>query len=363
MLDKTLTKGKVDAAVKAVQTALQKLKNGGTVDDAKAVCSPEVLHQIPLWKRKLEIYLGPFLHGMRYSSYGRHFTNLDKLREVVDRLHWYVQDGDMIVDFCCGANDFSCLMKEKLDSMGKKKCQFKNYDLFPTKNDFNFEKKDWFNVTSKELAIGSRLIMGLNPPFGVKGSLANKFINKALEFNPKLVILIVPPETRRLDSIRRAYGSKYELIWEDQHLLSGKSFYLPGSIDIHDKQVQQWNNTTPPLSLWSRSDWTAEHRKIAKSRHHFWLPGHSPPPQQPHWNYLMEEQHDCYGDFSNLEDEYGDLNRMLDDVPEHNDGFVPGPGGQPPIPSYENPGLSFSPADDLEDMDISPGNSASRYIS
>ena len=39
--------------------------------------------------------------------------------------------------------------------------------------------------------------MGLNPPFGVKAALANKFIDKALEFNPKLLILIVPPETER----------------------------------------------------------------------------------------------------------------------------------------------------------------------
>jgi len=33
-----------------------------------------------------------------------------------------------IVDFCCGANDFSRLMKEKLDKV-QKKCNFKNYDL------------------------------------------------------------------------------------------------------------------------------------------------------------------------------------------------------------------------------------------
>lgn len=39
--------------------------------------------------------------------------------------------------------------------------------------------------------------MGLNPPFGVKASLANKFIDKALTFKPKLVILIVPKETKR----------------------------------------------------------------------------------------------------------------------------------------------------------------------
>jgi len=40
-------------------------------------------------------------------------------------------------------------------------------------------------------------IMGLNPPFGVKASLANQFIDKALQFKPKILILIVPPETQR----------------------------------------------------------------------------------------------------------------------------------------------------------------------
>lgn len=218
-LDKNLTKGKVEVAVKAVQTALQTLNNGGTIDDAKAVCSPEVLRQIPLWKRKLEIFLGPFLHGMRYQSYGRHFTKMEKLQEVVDRLYWYVQDGDMIVDFCCGANDFSCLMKENLDSAGKK-CSFKNYDLFPSKNDFNFEQRDWFSVEPGELPAGSKLIMGLNPPFGVKGAWANKFISHALKFEPKLLILTAPPQTRRLDT--RTDGKKYDLVWEDQYLLSGK---------------------------------------------------------------------------------------------------------------------------------------------
>ena len=39
--------------------------------------------------------------------------------------------------------------------------------------------------------------MGLNPPFGVKATLANKFIDKALMFKPKLIILIVPEEAER----------------------------------------------------------------------------------------------------------------------------------------------------------------------
>ena len=91
--------------------------------------------------------------------------------------------------------------------------------------------------------------MGLNPPFGVKGALANKFVDHALQFDPKLIILIVPPETERYGLInllncfcslqdlsfpdnvlvctafrldRRRHGKNYDLIWEDRCLLSGK---------------------------------------------------------------------------------------------------------------------------------------------
>lgn len=37
---------------------------------------------IMLIQNKLKVYLAPFLHGMRYTSYGRHFTKKEKLQEV-----------------------------------------------------------------------------------------------------------------------------------------------------------------------------------------------------------------------------------------------------------------------------------------
>ncbi|CAK9163878.1 unnamed protein product [Ilex paraguariensis] len=262
-VDKTITLGKVEGSVEALRTALQKLEEGCSIEDAKAVCEPGLLNQIMRWKNKLKVYLAPFLYGMRYTSFGRHFTKVDKLKEIVDKLHWYVQEGDMIVDFCCGSNDFSCLMKEKLDEMGKN-CTYKNYDVLQAKSDFNFEKRDWMSVRQKELPAGSQLIMGLNPPFGVNAALANKFINKALEFKPKLLILIVPRETERLDKKE----SPYDLVWEDDELLVGKSFYLPGSVDVYDKQLEDWNVNAPPLYLWSRPDWTAKHKAIAQQCGH-----------------------------------------------------------------------------------------------
>ncbi|XP_055959654.1 protein ENHANCED DOWNY MILDEW 2-like isoform X2 [Mercurialis annua] len=261
-LENSIPLGMVEVSVKAVQTALQMLDKGCTIEDAKTVCSPEVLREIFRWKAKLNIYLTPIFHGARYTSFGRHFTQVGKLKEIVDRIQWYVQDGDMIVDFCCGSNDFSCLLNERLEKNGKP-CFFKNYDIIQAKNDFCFEKRDWLTVDQNELPDGSRLIMGLNPPFGVNASLANTFINKALEFSPKLIVLIVPQGTQRLDE-----KAPYDLIWEDQKLLSGKSFYLPGSVDVNDKQMDQWNNIPPPLYLWSRLDWTPEHASIARQCGH-----------------------------------------------------------------------------------------------
>nr|KYP74956.1 hypothetical protein KK1_007651 [Cajanus cajan] len=119
-------------------------------------------------------------------------------------------------------------------------------------------------VQPNELPSGSQLIMGLNPPFGLKAALANKFIDKALQFKPKLLILIVPSETKRLDDRR----STYDLVWEDERFLSGKSFYLPGSVDTNDKQIEQWNVKPPPLYLWSRPDWTDKHKAIAREHGH-----------------------------------------------------------------------------------------------
>ncbi|KAD1787787.1 hypothetical protein E3N88_42291 [Mikania micrantha] len=275
-VEKSIILARVEGSVEAVNIALKKLEEGCSVEDAMAVCEPGVIDQLMRWKDKLKVYLAPFLHGRRYTSFGRHFTKVERLEKIVDKLHWYVEDGDTVVDFCCGANDFSCLMKKRLDEMGKMKCSYKNYDIARPKNDFNFEKRDWMKVSPKELPSGSRLIMGLNPPFGTYAALANKFIDSALKFKPKLIILIVPPETEsRLDSSKRR--PPYDLIWEDVELLAGKSFYFPGSIDVNDKQVDQWNNIAPPLYLWSRPNWTDKHKSIAQQHGH--ISQVQPPPQ------------------------------------------------------------------------------------
>ncbi|ESQ32505.1 hypothetical protein EUTSA_v10003648mg [Eutrema salsugineum] len=285
---KNITTGLVKTHVNAARAAL-KMFEEGREEDARAIFGPDDLLQLMKHKTKLEIYLSPFLHGMRYTSFGRHFTKPEKLTEIVERLHLYVQSGDTVVDFCCGSNDFSCMMNEKLGKMGKL-CFFKNFDLIPPKNNFNFEKRDWLSVKKEELPDGSQLIMGLNPPFGYKSSLANRFIKKALEFKPKILILIVPSETKRVDEI-----ADYDLIWKDTNMLRGMSFYLPGSIDVNDKTIEQWNNLPPPLYLWSRRDWSGYHKTIALQQGHITQMHHSTYTEGLHHAPIPQDEDDDNG--------------------------------------------------------------------
>ncbi|KAK1291519.1 hypothetical protein QJS10_CPB17g02650 [Acorus calamus] len=92
---KTITMGKLEGSIEAVRSALKKLKKGGSTEDAMSICPPEMLKHIVNWRMKLGVYLAPFLHGKRYTSYGRHFTKSGKLKEIVDKLHWYVENDDM----------------------------------------------------------------------------------------------------------------------------------------------------------------------------------------------------------------------------------------------------------------------------
>ncbi|XP_045813046.1 protein ENHANCED DOWNY MILDEW 2-like isoform X2 [Trifolium pratense] len=82
---KNVTQGKVEGSVKAIKIALQKLNEGCSIEEAKAICGPEIVRQLFTWKKQLKVYLAPFLHGMRYTSFGRHFTKIDELKETLPK--------------------------------------------------------------------------------------------------------------------------------------------------------------------------------------------------------------------------------------------------------------------------------------
>ena len=57
-----------------------------------------------------------------------------------------------------------------------------------------------------DLPGGDRLVIGLNPPFGKNNALASMFVRHAAEFQPRVMVLIVPPGV----PIPRGYRVMYE---------------------------------------------------------------------------------------------------------------------------------------------------------
>ncbi|XP_031743390.1 protein ENHANCED DOWNY MILDEW 2-like isoform X8 [Cucumis sativus] len=77
VVDKTIKMGKLEGSVVVVRAALRKLEEGCCIEDAEAVCEPEVLNHIFKWK-------------------------------IVDRLHWYIEKGN---------TEAICYLKYSLDSL------------------------------------------------------------------------------------------------------------------------------------------------------------------------------------------------------------------------------------------------------
>ena len=65
-------------------------------------------------------------------------------------------------------------------------------------------------------------MIGLNPPFGKNNALANKFVQHAARFKPRLLVLIVPPDTWVPEG--------YTTVFEDRAACKGEEFYVPGAL-------------------------------------------------------------------------------------------------------------------------------------
>eukprot|EP00232_Nephroselmis_pyriformis_P015356 CAMPEP_0182896066 /NCGR_PEP_ID=MMETSP0034_2-20130328/26055_1 /TAXON_ID=156128 /ORGANISM="Nephroselmis pyriformis, Strain CCMP717" /LENGTH=266 /DNA_ID=CAMNT_0025029923 /DNA_START=11 /DNA_END=807 /DNA_ORIENTATION=- len=190
----------------------------------------------------LRIFLAPFLHGARYTSYGRHFTVEDVLDKITDSLLPRLRGGDTVVDFSCGSNDFLKGLCAKAEAQGfSPPLQPRSYDIVTTRHQLGFELRSWFDVKVGELGRGENLVIGLNPPFGVRASLAKEFMIKAAAHAPRIIALVVPPSTIR------PLPAGYRVILHDDKLCSNRCFYIPGT------SHQSWNKETPPFILLERT--------------------------------------------------------------------------------------------------------------
>ncbi|KAK3248852.1 hypothetical protein CYMTET_41703 [Cymbomonas tetramitiformis] len=179
---------------------------------------------------------------------------------VTNQLLRRIRPGDCIVDFSCGSNEFIDMMENKIDQgpyAGS--VSYAGYDILPPVIHRHFQLSSWFDVRGQGQH-GTNVVLGLNPPFGVKNSLAIQFIEHGIQqFLPVLIVLIVPPDTQlpttdrnqgRYKWINPRTGRKenceeYEIVWEDTNVLDGTSFYLPGSVGEqkrHNKYGRSYEN-------------------------------------------------------------------------------------------------------------------------
>lgn len=146
-------------------------------------------------------------------------------------------------------------------------------------------------------------------------------------------------------------------------------------MDNKDQPLDDWNVKAPPLSLWSRPDWTTKHKAVAKEHGHV-----EPKKNEPHKgaervvsnylmeenkphegavrvvsNYLTEENQDCYNDFSNIitDTEYRDISTILDDVPEEETDDNQPKGPNPSTTNHEDTNMTFDTHYDMVDMVLS----------
>ncbi|XP_006659314.2 uncharacterized protein LOC102702586 isoform X1 [Oryza brachyantha] len=201
--------------------------------------------------------------GLRQPSRIEAVGMLECSVQIADKLHWYVQPGDTIVDLCFNMDNFSQLMEDKLEAVGKS-CNFKNYDLFQHKKDMCFEESNWVTMQPKDLPHGSNLVMVLDPPLGIQAVSANKFVDKVLTFKPRLIIIVSPTDIDRLD----CKEEPYHLIWDYNQHIFGKPLYQPGDVDVNDEGKNGLYAIPLSLSLWSCPDKAEENRRIARKHGH-----------------------------------------------------------------------------------------------
>ena len=84
-------------------------------------------------------------HARRYTSFGRHFTKTELLEKLSTELVKFIDNGDTIVDFSCGANEWVPMMKALCRGHGVM-LSGKSFDIITPIDCQDFVKKSWFEV-------------------------------------------------------------------------------------------------------------------------------------------------------------------------------------------------------------------------
>jgi hypothetical protein len=235
----------------ALGYAFDQFNRFGSINDSAvvSVLGTRALEKIARQYDEQAMALAPYLHGNRYSSYGRHFTRRNLLELVASRLAFFLRNDDCVVDFSCGTNEFVPLVKRAAVKQGIR-VTGRAYDIIVARDCTDFVLKSWFDTRKDELPPGKQLVIGLNPPFGKDSKLAKKFVEHAAQFHPRIMVLIVPPGTE--------VPLNYHVLYEDRHSCRGEMFYVPGSSHA------SWNKEYPAFRILVRDKYLKETLSLRK---------------------------------------------------------------------------------------------------
>lgn len=134
------------------------------------------------------------------GTFGRYFSTEDVLQRIALVVRRYIDVATHFVDFSCGNNEFGRILKQ---------LRWVGYDIFPPNAEGacprHFRLKNWFSMQDLPGGLEHRAeaLVGLNPPFGLKGITASEFISHTifLRHPPRLIALITPGSTDILNLI------------------------------------------------------------------------------------------------------------------------------------------------------------------
>jgi hypothetical protein len=126
------------------------------------------------------------------------YSSRTLLHHAVQLLLEHLEEWDDfgLIDFSAGDNMFADLMQGEF---GNRLTMVNSYDINPG-SPF-VEARDWFAVYPQEFRHirPPKLVIGFNPPFGFSGKFARDFIKHAVDFQPDVMICVVPNYLREFE--------------------------------------------------------------------------------------------------------------------------------------------------------------------
>ena len=119
------------------------------------------------------------------------------MRQMCKRMLFFLHPGDTVVDLSCGYNEWLPTLADECTVNGMNPVHFRACSSEPPPTPEGqqfFDYRPWHTVTSQLLGSGDggQLVVGLCPPWGPKGTMAEEFMEHVASLRPRVIALVAP---------------------------------------------------------------------------------------------------------------------------------------------------------------------------